>query len=143
MKSKCQPRLSVVWSVLFTFSFTLALCANALAQVTASGSISGTVKDKNEAAISNASVNITNKSTGLSRTTTTNESGEYRVDLLPAGRYDIKVSATGFGDVTVENSAVLIGKTNNLKQTIPSSKNNCLDYCWILLHRRPMKTFGY
>lgn len=119
MKSDRLQRFSTfVWSVLITSSVTLALSANALAQVTASGAISGTVKDKNQAAISNATVTITNKSTGISRTDQTNESGEYRIDLLPAGRYDIKISATGFGDVAVENSEVLVGKTNNFDFTM-------------------------
>ena len=119
MKSDCQQRFSTfVCRVLIASSFTLILCANAFAQVTASGAISGTVKDKNQAAIANASVTITNKATGLSRTAQTNEGGEYRVDLLPAGRYDIKVSATGFGNVAVENSEVLVGKTNNFDFTM-------------------------
>jgi outer membrane receptor protein involved in Fe transport len=119
MKSQCQRFSKSVWTVVFTFSFSfLMLCANASAQVTASAAVSGTVRDKNQAAISNVSVTITNKSTGLSRTTTTNENGEYRVDLLPAGRYDIKASATGFGDVTIENSEVLVGKTNNFDFTM-------------------------
>ena len=108
----------VVWITLFALSFTLALCANAFGQVTASGAIAGTVKDKNQAAISNATVTIINKSTGLSRNTTSNENGEYRVDLLPAGRYNIKVSATGFGEVTVENAEVLVGKSNNFDFTM-------------------------
>ena len=119
MKTHGQQRFStLVLRALFTFSFTLVLCANVSAQVTATGAVSGTVKDKNQAAISNVSVTITNKATGLSRTTTTNESGEYRVDFLPAGRYDIKVSASGFGDVTIENSEVLVGKTNNFNFTM-------------------------
>ncbi|HEX6719063.1 MAG TPA: carboxypeptidase regulatory-like domain-containing protein [Pyrinomonadaceae bacterium] len=118
MKSDRQRFSTLVWSVLFTLNFTVILCTNVSAQVTASGAISGTVKDKNQAAISNASVTIVNKSTGLSRSTTTNESGEYRVDLLPAGRYDIKVSASGFGEVAVENSEVLVGKTNNFDFTM-------------------------
>ena len=119
MKSDHQQRFSTfVWSVLITSSLTLVLCANVSAQVTASGAISGTVRDKNQAAISNATVTITNKSTGISRTDSTNEGGEYRIDLLPAGRYDIKVSATGFGDVALENSEVLVGKTTNFDFTM-------------------------
>jgi outer membrane receptor protein involved in Fe transport len=109
---------TLVLRALFVFGFVLILSANTLAQVTASGAVSGTVKDKNQAAISNVNVTITNKATGLSRTTTTNENGEYRVDFLPAGRYDIKVSASGFGDVTIENSEVLVGKTNNFDFTM-------------------------
>ena len=119
MKSHCQQRFStVVWSVVFSLGLTLALSANVFAQGTASAAISGVVKDKNQAAISNASVTITNKSNGLSRTTTTNDSGEYRIDFLPAGRYDIKVSASGFGEVAVENSEVLVGKTNHVDFTL-------------------------
>jgi outer membrane receptor protein involved in Fe transport len=109
---------TLVLRALFVFGFVLILSANTVAQVTASGAVSGTVKDKNQAAISNVNVTITNKATGLSRTTTTNENGEYRVDFLPAGRYDIKVSASGFGDVTIENSEVLVGKTNNFDFTM-------------------------
>ncbi len=119
MKTHCQQRFStLVLRAVFTLSFAFIVCANVSAQVTATGAVSGTVKDKNQAAISNVSVTLTNKSTGLSRTTTTNESGEYRVDFLPAGRYDIKVTASGFGDVTIENSEVLVGKTNNVDFTM-------------------------
>src|ERR1041385_3809676 len=119
MKSRRQQRFSIfVGKVLFTLSFVLVSCANLSEQMTASGSISGTVKDKNQAAISNASVTITNKATGLSRTTTTSENGEYRLDLLPAGRDDIKGTATGFGAVAVENAEVLVGKTNNFDFTM-------------------------
>src|SRR5256714_10583894 len=119
MKSQRAHLFSrVVWRTLSTLSFALVLCTNASAQVTASGSLAGLVRDKNQAAISSASVTVINKSRGISRTTTTNENGEYRVDLLPAGRYDIKVTATGFGDMTIENSEVLVGKTNNFDFTM-------------------------
>jgi hypothetical protein len=98
--------------------FALLACGNLFAQVTASSTINGTVKDKNQAVVSNAAVTILNKGNGLSRTTTTNENGEFRVDLLPAGRYDIKVRASGFGEVAVENAEVLVGKTNTFDITL-------------------------
>jgi outer membrane receptor protein involved in Fe transport len=86
----------------------------AFAQVTASSAISGTVTDKNGAVVKGATVTVTNKSNGLGRTATTGDNGDYKIDLLPAGRYDVKVSATGFGDATAENTEILIGQTSTL-----------------------------
>ena len=105
-----QPGIRVL---LWTLSLLL-LCSSAFAQGTASSALSGTVLDKNGAVIKGGSVTATNKATGQTRTATTNDNGEYRIDLLPAGLYDIKVSATGFGDLTSENVQLLVGQTNNL-----------------------------
>lgn len=92
----------------------LLLCSAAFAQGTASSGLSGTVLDKNGAVIKGGTVTVTNKANGQTRTATTNDNGEYRIDLLPAGLYDIKVSATGFGDVSSESVQLLVGQTNNL-----------------------------
>jgi hypothetical protein len=92
----------------------LLVGAPARAQVTASSSLQGTVKDIKEAVIPGATVTATNTATGATRTATTNEEGTYRFDLLPAGTYNIKVAATGFGDRTSENVELLVGKTNTL-----------------------------
>ena len=48
----------------------------------------------------------------------TNDDGQYKVDLLAAGRYDIKVSAQGFADATAENVELLLGKTNTVDVTM-------------------------
>jgi Carboxypeptidase regulatory-like domain len=45
------------------------------AQATASATLEGTVKDKSQAVIRGATVTITNKAMGLTRTTTTNDTG--------------------------------------------------------------------
>src|SRR5260221_9929325 len=94
------------------------LSSSAFAQVTASASLSGTVVDKNQAAIKGASVTATNKATGQTRTATTNDNGEYKIDLLPAGSYDIKINATGFADTASENVEFLVGQTNTLNFTM-------------------------
>src|SRR5229473_1251235 len=88
------------------------------AQVTASGALSGTVVDKNGAVIKGATVTATNKSSGQARTAATNDSGEYKIDLLPAGRYDVKVNASGFADATSENVELLVGQTSGLNFTL-------------------------
>src|SRR5204863_8679646 len=61
------------------------------------GSIVGTVKDSNGAAVAGATVTITNSDTKLvARTVTTNDDGEFSVPLLPVAFYDITVEATSF-----------------------------------------------
>jgi hypothetical protein len=88
--------------LIFALSLLL-LSSSAFGQGTSSSALSGTVLDKNGAVIKGASVTATNKANGQSRTATTNDAGEYKIDFLAAGSYDIKVSASGFGDVTSEN----------------------------------------
>src|SRR5437667_6902454 len=83
--------------------FVFLGCGVVFGQATASASLSGTVVDKNQAVIKGATVTVTNKATGQTRTATTNDGGEYKIDLLPAGRYDIKINASGFADATSEN----------------------------------------
>ena len=60
------------------------------------GYISGTVTDKTGAAIANAEVVITSQGENLTRNTTTNSDGAYVGSALPAGTYDVVVTATGF-----------------------------------------------
>src|SRR6516225_12430382 len=71
------------------------------AQVNATGTLLGTVTDKTGGVVPGASVNASNKSTGLSRDAVTNEAGQYRFDLLPAGTYEVRVTMKGFATVVV------------------------------------------
>jgi len=60
------------------------------------GSVVGTVTDQSDSAVPKARATLTSKETGTSREVQTDESGRYSfVNVLP-GRYDIKVSASGF-----------------------------------------------
>ena len=112
-------RACVLTSGVFLLVCVLILsCGSVLGQVTASGALSGTVSDQKGAVIPGATITVTNKATGSTRTTTTNGDGEFKLDLLPAGRYDIKVSAGGFGEVTSENVELLVGQTNTLSFTM-------------------------
>jgi Carboxypeptidase regulatory-like domain/TonB dependent receptor-like, beta-barrel len=65
------------------------------AQVT-TGSFIGFVTDPGGAAISGAKVTATNEATGLTRTATTDSSGEYVIGLLPVGTYTLTFEATNF-----------------------------------------------
>ncbi|MFL6438974.1 MAG: carboxypeptidase regulatory-like domain-containing protein [Terriglobales bacterium] len=59
------------------------------------GRISGFVKDPSGATVPNAKITVQNKS-GVSRQTTTNESGYYTVTNIPPGLYTLTVEAAGF-----------------------------------------------
>jgi hypothetical protein len=60
------------------------------------GSITGMVKDSSGAAIGGAAVVVTSPEHGLRREMATNSTGEYSQSALPAGQYDIIVTAPGF-----------------------------------------------
>ncbi len=83
---------------------------NVFAQATASGTIQGTVTDQTPAVVSGAQVEAKNKATGVTRTTTSNDTGVYQFELLPVGTYTVKVTKTGFADV-VQTIEILIGQT--------------------------------
>jgi hypothetical protein len=80
---------------LFTaLSFAFFLCASLYGQAT--GSISGTVSDASGAAVSGATVTVHAPATGLTRTATTDEKGEYTVPILGVANYAVKVEMRGF-----------------------------------------------
>ena len=57
-----------------------------LGQATATGTLQGTVSDQSGAVVSGAEVVATFKATGVTRNTTTSETGAYRFDFVPARR---------------------------------------------------------
>src|SRR6476646_5352441 len=63
---------------------------------TATGQITGSVTDSTGAVVPDAKVSLTNQQTGLSRDTTSNESGAYTFPLLPVGIYTVSAEKQGF-----------------------------------------------
>jgi hypothetical protein len=57
--------------------------------------IVGTVTDQTGAVVANAKVTATNTDTGVARTATTNEAGQYVLQSVHIGRYDVKAEASG------------------------------------------------
>jgi len=75
------------------------------------GTISGTVTDPTGAVVANATVTITNIGTGLVRTVTTSETGEYIAPDLPNGTYRIVVNQPNFKEVVVDNIELHVAST--------------------------------
>jgi hypothetical protein len=87
-------------------------------QVTATANLQGTVEDRTGAVLSKADVTITNKATGETRSTKSNESGEYRFDLLPVGIYNVKVNAQGFSGTEAKDVELQVGRTTTQNFTL-------------------------
>ena len=73
--------------------------------------IEGNVTDANGAAVPNVKLTVTNIETGTTRTVTSEESGVYRVPLLPLGSYRITVEAPGFKKLTRSGVILTTGQT--------------------------------
>lgn len=87
-----------------------ALSGSALAQSQANtGQIVGSVADPNGAVVPGARITLTSLDTGAVRELVTNEAGQYRAVLLPAGRYKVAASASGFAPATVAEVVVNVG----------------------------------
>src|SRR5437870_345919 len=87
----------------------LVLILPALAQF--HSGIEGSVSDPSGALVPDVNITVRNLSTGETRTVRTSSAGYYRVEPLPAGRFSITATATGFktylnNDVPVEADQV-------------------------------------
>jgi len=76
-------------------SLALLLCTAAGSQ-TITASLHGRVADKSGAVLTKATVTATNTETGLSRSTTSDDAGEYKIASLPVGNYKVDVKAGTF-----------------------------------------------
>src|SRR5215216_3764008 len=79
-----------------------------------SGQISGTVLDPQGAAIPDATVTATALGTGLTRTITTSQDGNYTLTDLPIGTYRLSVTKTGFKATVAE--AVVVNVSTVTRQ---------------------------
>ena len=95
LRGKHQKPAVRFWARLGALVIVLAAASAAYAQ-SFTGSINGTVTDQAGAALANASVTLTAEATGQTRSTTTNDQGEYTFPSLPPGQYRIRVMANGF-----------------------------------------------
>ena len=89
------------------------------AQSAATGNIFGLVTDPSGAVVVDATVTITDSTTGEARTTQTNESGRYIITNLAPGKYDIAITKKGFAAARLSGQTVEVGKAGSLNFTLP------------------------
>jgi len=92
----------------------LSLSSRANAQSTTDGAVGGTATDSSGAAVSGAKVTARNNGTNASDSTTTDETGYFRIAKLTPAEYTITVEANGFAPYKVEKVVVQIGTVTEL-----------------------------
>jgi hypothetical protein len=110
MNRKLRDKLILVATCLM-----LLWCIPSFGQVL-KGSISGTAVDQNGAVVPGAQVKATNTGTSAVLTTTTDNSGSFRFNLIPAGEYKIEISAQHFKTAVQNSVAVSAGRDSGLGQ---------------------------
>ncbi|HSU31515.1 MAG TPA: carboxypeptidase regulatory-like domain-containing protein [Bryobacteraceae bacterium] len=89
-----------------------------VAQTTNNQSILGTVQDSSGATVPNAVVSVVNEDTKLSRSATSNQSGNYVIADLPIGYYDVSAIAQGFKKFVLTKVNVSVGQQATVNVTL-------------------------
>ncbi len=94
---------------LWCFLISLSLAGIALSQSSTTATLSGTITDASGAVVPSAAVTANNAQTGLVRTATSDDAGEYRLVLLPPGVYDVKIEKSGFAPLSRKAISLTVG----------------------------------
>jgi hypothetical protein len=116
MKS-LSTKISTIAGRLLSSAVLMILCAAAIhaqAQVS-TADLTGTVLDPNGAIIAGASVTARSAATGITRTVTSNESGEYRIIGVPPGEYEVTVEAASFKKTVISPVKLTVGQSAALE----------------------------
>ncbi len=78
------------------------------------GTLTGTVTDPAGAVVANVSLTVRNVQTGAAYQTASTDTGNYTLPQLPAGTYEMTVSAAGFKNFVRQNIALQVAQTLRL-----------------------------
>src|SRR6266852_4550568 len=103
---KSHPRFE--FRLAWVAALVILVLSNIPARAQVYTSLRGTVTDPQSAVVAGAAVAITNRATGLARSTKTNSEGTFDFVQLPPGTYRISAEAEGFKRTVQEEVEVLV-----------------------------------
>lgn len=106
------------------FALLLLVSLGAMAQVGTDGTILGAVTDANGGLVAGATVTVTNLDTGIQKVDTTRSDGNFEITSLPAGRYSVSVTFTGFKTWTLETTVLTISERKRLSPVLEVGQVN-------------------
>jgi hypothetical protein len=107
-------RIRTTWLTLATL---LVFTGMLFGQATDSNLV-GTVTDSTGSAVPNASITVTNRDTNVKYTTVTNAVGEYRINNVPVGLYNVSAAASGFTTATKADVITELSHTTSVNITL-------------------------
>ena len=83
-----------------------------------SSGIEGTARDSSGAAVAGARVTVTDTRLGVSKATTTNDSGYFRIDSIAASAYTVEIQMAGFETWKQAGLALQVGEVRTLSPAL-------------------------
>ena len=109
-----SPLLKLVSALLVAFA---SMTSTSSAQ-TATGQITGTVRDATGAVMSGVKVVVTNQQTGLTRETKSGANGDYVIPLLPVGVYIVTGEQAGFKTAMLSEVSLTVDQIQRIDMVL-------------------------
>jgi hypothetical protein len=103
-------RIQTVNKLALLLMLTMVNISGLRAQSGTSSALTGTISDATGSVVANATVNVTDTSTGATRTAQTNGVGRFLFAQINPGTYRIAVHAEGFGAAVSQPATVAVGQ---------------------------------
>lgn len=110
LKALCLPETRQRSMRMFALFLLALLCLPLASVAQETGSVTGTVRDASGSVIPGAEVQFSSSAIGITRTTTTNDQGDYLAGGLPVGTYDLSVTAKGFKSFSAKGVIVRVAE---------------------------------
>jgi hypothetical protein len=106
--------LAFVPQLLLIVALSLALASPLKAQISGTGAIAGVVRDPSGALVADASIAATNVATGLVRHTVSSAKGEFSIQILQPGHYQLLIAKHGFANANLADVVVNVTQATGL-----------------------------
>jgi hypothetical protein len=110
--------LNIIRKTLLLAGLLIAICGTCAHAQYEDGSVIGAIHDATGAAVSTATVTVTNINTGNVVKVSTNASGDYEVPSLRVGVYNIEATAPGFAQAEAKNITVSVAGRQHIDLTL-------------------------
>jgi hypothetical protein len=111
-------KLSRISSILFTLFATFVLMFAPTVSASPTGSISGFIKDQSGSMISGGKLTLTNLSTNAKLEAESDSNGGFQFLQLAPAMYSLRVEATGFKKVVIDNIVIQVDQITHLEPSL-------------------------